>query len=133
MLAIGFVIFQGTRYQAPAQQTEAQADSTPASTPEPTYHGPALLAGSFCFSMPTDDASTTAGNFGSKTDAEYRITFMTFTQEEKRRLVNHDASAEDWKKVEAIDFAGKHGYVPFTIKGVVDRYFATSPLNIVNK
>jgi hypothetical protein len=143
MVAIGFVIVQGTRYQAPAQQqTEAQADSTPQaqadSATKVNVFGPTLLAGSFCVSMPTDVFSI-SDNHGAKFHDDFKITLLTFSREEERRFANNEATVRDFAKAAAEDLAKKDGYVAFIVdpgqssmEGI-DRYFATSPLNIVNK
>jgi hypothetical protein len=91
--------------------------------------GPTLLAHSFCVSLPTSDLEF-GKNTGITTTIDHKIKLLVFTPEEERDIANY--THPHLAKAACIALAQEDRFVAFTIEGV-DRYFATSPLNIVSK
>jgi len=89
-----------------------------------------LKANSFCVSLPnTDHAWDLSDRYAINTgDGEVAIEILVTTPEEARDQAN--LRNEFTAKVVAQDLARQNGYVAFKIKGVDDRLFTTSPLNI---
>lgn len=88
-----------------------------------------LLANSFCVSCPTSDLEF-GKNSGVTSVGETRIKLLVFSPEEERDIAN--VTDLHMAKTGCLALAEEDGYVAFTIEGV-DRYFATSPLNIVKR
>jgi hypothetical protein len=90
----------------------------------------ALLAGSFCVSMPTRDEDF-GKNWGVTSTSDIKIDLVVLTPEEERDEANFNLKAI-FSKIMCLGHAQKTGSVAFTIPGI-DRFFDTSPLNIVEK
>jgi hypothetical protein len=91
--------------------------------------GEILLANSECVSMPTSWAKQDVWDRLVTSTNDTIIELLTLSPEEEREMAN-DRVAPILEKIACIESAKKRGWVAFRTKGI-DRYFVTSPLNIV--
>jgi hypothetical protein len=89
-----------------------------------------LLAGSFCVSMPTKDEDF-GKNWGVTSTSDIKIDLLVLTPQEERDIANFNTKAI-FSKIMCLGNAEKTRSVAFTVPGI-DRFFDTSPLNIVEK